>query len=70
MDKMLLEIQESIKEQIKEGKEKLSDRLQALELKLQRSPVGNADSQEKKSGKRDNHATEAGGQEVTPSEQQ
>ena len=79
-EQLLKEIQESIKvsnerslgleEQMKEGNKELSDRIQELELKVQRSPVGNAGSQEEKSGKRVNHATEAGGQEITPPEQQ
>ena len=52
-------LNESINE-LKEDNKKLSDRLQALELKVQRSPVGNVGSQEEKSGEGDNHATEAG----------
>ena len=55
---------------MKEETKKISDRLQALRLKVQRSLVGNAGSQEEKSGERDNHATEPGGQELTPPEQQ
>ena len=79
-EQLLKEIQESIKvlnekslgfeEQLKEGNNKLSGRLQELELKVQRSPVGNGGSPEDKSGERVNHATEAGGQEITPPEQQ
>ena len=59
-EQLLKEIQESIKvlnerslgfeEQLKEGNNELSDRLQELELKVQRSPVGNAGSPEDKSG--------------------
>ena len=78
-EQLLKEIQEAIKvlnekslglEQMKKGDKGLSVRIQELELKVQRSPVGNAGSQEEKSGKRVNHATEAGGQEITPPEQQ
>ena len=50
--------------------QELSDRLQELELKHEQSPVGNTGPQEEKSGERDNHATEVGGQETTPPEQQ
>ena len=42
---------ETIKE-LEEDNKKLSEHLQALELKQQRSSVGNADSQEEKSGER------------------
>ena len=59
-----------LEEQMKEGNKALSDRLQELELEQQRSPVGNAGSQEEKSGERDNYATEAWRQEITPPEQQ
>ena len=61
---------QGLKEQMNEGNKKLSDRLQELELKVQRSPVGNTGPQEEKSGERDNHATKGGGQEITPPEQQ
>ena len=61
---------ESMKE-LKEGQKKLSDRIQALELKHQQtSPAGNAGTREEKSGERDNYATEAGVQEITSPEQQ
>ena len=70
IEQMLKEIQESIKgltERMDEGERKLSDRIEALESN-QRSPVGNTGPQEGTSGERD--ATEVGGQEITPSEQQ
>ena len=73
--KMLKEIQETMdkrvlgfEEHTKERNEKLSDRFQALGLKQQGSPAGNAGSQKEKSEERDNHATEAGGQDITPPE--
>ena len=61
---------QGFQEQMNEGNKKFSDRLQELELKVQRSPVGNTGPQEEKSEERDNHATEAGGQEHTSPEQQ
>ena len=67
---LLKEMKEETIKESNEDNTKLSDRLQALELKQQRSPVGNAGSHEEKSGKRDNHAPEAGGKETTPPEQQ
>ena len=69
IEQMLKEIQDSIKgleERMDEGQKKLSDRIEALEPN-QRSPVRNMGPQEK-SGERDNHATEVGGQEITPPE--
>ena len=54
---------------LKEEIKKINDRLQALEKQQQRSLVGNAGLREK-SGERADYATEAGGQEITPSEQQ
>ena len=72
IEQMLKEIQESIKglqERMNEGQNKLSDRIEALESN-QRSPVRNTGPQEEKSGGRDNPATEVGGQEITPPEQQ
>ena len=61
---------ESMKE-LKEGQKKLSDRIQALELKQQQtSSAGNAGTREEKSGERDKCATEAGVQEIAPPEQQ
>ena len=59
---------ETIKE-LKEETKKLSDRIQALELKQQQiSPSENAGSQGK-FGERDEYATEAGGKEITPLKQ-
>ena len=67
---MFREIPDKATKELKEGSTKLSDRLQALELKVQRCPVRNTGPQEEKSGERDNHATEVGEQEITPPEQQ
>ena len=53
-----------------ERNKELSDRLQELELKQERSPVGNAGPRENKSDERADRATEAGGHEITPPEQQ
>ena len=60
----------AIQDQMERGHKELCDRLQELELKVQRSPVGNTGLQEEKSGERDNHATDVGGQEITSPEQQ
>ena len=66
---LLKEMKDETIKKLKEYNKKLSDCLQALELKQQGSPVGNVGSQEEKYGERDNHATEAGGKEITPPEQ-
>ena len=66
-------LRELLKEKkgLKEETKKVNDRLQALELKQQQtSHPGNTGPQEEKSGERDDHATEVGGQEITPHEQQ
>ena len=60
------EIKDETVKELKEDNKKLSDRLQALELKQQRFTV--TDSQEEKSDERDNHTTEARGIEITPPE--
>ena len=62
-------LNESI-EELKEDSKKFSDRLQALELKVQRLPVGNSGSREEKSGERDNPATKAGEKKIAPPEKQ
>ena len=69
MDQLRELLNESMKE-LKEDNNKLSDHLQALELKVQQSLNRNTDSLEQMSCERDNHATEAGRKEITPPEQQ
>ena len=65
--KTLMEKRESMDKTVQGLKEEMNDRFQALESN-QRSPVGNTGTQEEKSGER--NATEVGGQEITPPEQQ
>ena len=65
--KTMMEKMESMAKTVQGLKEEMNDRFQALESN-QRSPVGNTGTQEEKSGER--NATEVGGQEITPPEQQ
>ena len=65
--KTMMEKMKSMDKTVQGLKEKLSNRIEALESN-QRSLVGNTGPQEEKSGERD--ATEVGGQEITPSEHQ
>ena len=56
---------------LEEETKKLSDHIQALELKQQQtSPARKSGAQEEMSGERDDYATKAAGQEVPPPEQQ
>ena len=70
IEQLLCELLKENKE-VKEETKKIYDRLRALELKQhQTSHAGNTGPQREKSGERDNYATKAGGQEITPPEQQ
>ena len=64
----LLKAMEKMKESMDKRFLELSDRIETLEPN-QRFSVRNTGSQDEKSGERDNHVTEVGGQEITPPEQ-
>ena len=67
--KAMEKMQESVDKNFQGLKEEMNDRFQALELKQQQtSRAGNTGPHEEKSGERD--ATEVGGQEIAPPEQQ
>ncbi|CAM9100003.1 unnamed protein product, partial [Ascophyllum nodosum] len=66
VEQLLKAIEEMTDKKFQGLEEEINDRLQALELKQQQtSHAGNTGLQEKKSGERDNHATEVGRQELT-----
>ena len=70
IEQLLKAMEDRLKESAKKDNKELSDRLQALELKMERSPAGNTGTQEEKSGEQEDHATEVGGVEITPPERE